>query len=403
MTLFAHPFFLPRINQLRFVAGTAALLLLLGGCSKSDQATAPAGTDKGGAMPPMPVTVIEVQSERVPILIQAVGQTAGSKNVEVHARVSGILLQQHYTEGDRVKAGATLFTIDRAPFEIALAQAQAALAQDKANLERAQREAARLKPLVDEKAISSRELDDANTTLQSALASQQVNEARLRDAELNISYTNVTAPISGVTERAQFSQGTLVAAGTPSSLLTTIHIIDPMWVRFSFSESEAMQLRKAKGSREITLVLADGSRYEAKGNINFSASTVDSRTGLVEMRAEFPNPDQLLLPGQFVRVQVSMGEREAYLIPQAALAQTDQGNLLFTVAPDNTVAPRPVETDGWSGHNWVVTKGLAPGDKVIIDNLMKLRPGAAVMPHAPGEMPAEPMGGDNKAAAGAKH
>lgn len=376
-------------QRLRLMAGAVALLALLGGCGKGDQAAGPAGPGKGGAMP---VTVIETKSERVPTLIEAVGQTEGSKDVEVRARVSGILMQQRYKEGDRVKAGATLFTIDRAPFEIALTQAQAALAQDKANLERAQREAARLKPLVDEKAISSRELDDANTALQAALASQQVNEAKLRDAELNLSYTNVTAPISGVTERAQFSQGTLVAPGTPSSLLTTMHIIDPVWVRFSFSEGEALQLRQTKGSREVTLILADGSSYAATGKINFSASTVDSRTGMVEMRAEFPNPDHLLLPGQFVRVAVSVGEREAYLVPHAAVAQTDQGSMIFTVAADNTVAPRPVETDGWSGQNWVVTKGLTAGDKVIIDNLMKLRPGAAVMPHAPGEMPAPPAG-----------
>ncbi len=375
-----------RRPRLRSVAGTIVLFALLSGCGKGDQATG--GSGGTGAMPPMPVTAIDVHPESVPTLIEAVGQTEGSKDVEVRARVSGMLMQQRYEEGDQVKAGAVLFTIDRAPLGIALAQAQAALAQDKANLERAQREAARLKPLVAEKAISSRELDDANTALQAALASQRVNEAKLRDAELSLSYTNVTAPISGVTDRAQFSQGTLVTAGTESSLLTTMHIIDPVWVRFSLSESEALQLRQSKGNREVTLTLADGSNYKATGKINFSASTVDNRTGMVEMRAEFPNPDHLLLPGQFVRAQVKIGQREAYLIPQTALTQTDQSSMLFTVAADNTVAPRPVETDGWSGQNWVVTKGLAPGDKVIIDNLMKLRPGAAVAPHAPGEAPA---------------
>ena len=377
-------------RQLRFTASAIALLALLGGCGKGDQAAGPGGPGKMGAMPPMPVTVIEAKSERVPTVIEAVGQTAGSKDIEVRARVSGTLTQQLYKEGDQIKAGATLFTIDRAPFEIALSQAKAALAQDKANLERAQREAARLKPLVDEKAISSRELDDANTALKAAQASQQASEARVRDAELNISYTNVTAPISGVTDRSQFSLGTLVAPGAPSSLLTMMHIVDPVWVRFSFSESEVAQLRKAGGKSVVNLILPDGSSYATAGKINFSASTVDSKTGLVEMRAEFSNPDHQLLPGQFVRVQVNTGEREAFLIPQAALAQTDQGSILFTVAPDNSVAPHPVETDGWSGQNWVVTKGLTAGDKVIIDNLMKLRPGAAVVPHAPGEMPAPP-------------
>lgn len=364
---------------LAVAAITAAALL--SGCGKSGEAAG------GPQMPALPVTVIEAQAEQVPITIETVGQLEGSKDVEVHARVSGILTRQAYNEGDNVKAGATLFTIDRAPFEIALAQARATLTQDKANLEQAQREAARLQPLVEEKAVSRKEFDDATTTLQTTQAAVAASEARVRDAELNLSYTNVVAPISGVTDRAQYSLGSLIAAGGDSSLLTTMHIVDPIWVRFSFSEEEALHMRKSGGKSAVRLMLADGSTYDMTGALNFTASTVDTRTGMVQMRAEFPNPNHLLLPGQFARVQVTIGTREAYLVPQAALAQTDQGKLLFTVSPENTVAPRPVETDGWSNHDWVVTKGLAPGDKVIVDNLMKLRPGAAVAPHAAGEGP----------------
>ncbi len=367
-----------------FAAGAMAVAALLGACGNSGQA---AGPGEGGGMPPMPVTVIEAQPQQLPRIIEAVGQTEGSKEVEVQARVSGVLTKQLFEEGDKVKRGAALFSIDRAPFEIALAQARAALEQDKANLEKAQREAARLQPLVGEKAVSQKEADDANSALLAAQASLAANEARVRDAELNLSYTHITAPISGVTGRAQFSEGTLVVPGTASSVLTTLQIIDPIWVRFAFSESETLQLRRAGGKAEVNLLLPDGSLYGKTGVLNFIASTVNTDTGMVEMRAEFPNPKTLLLPGQLVRVQVAIGEREAYLVPQAALAQTDQGKLVFTVTPDNTVAPRPVETDGWSGNNWVVSKGLAPGDKIITDNLMKLRPGAAVMPHAPGEGP----------------
>ena len=378
-------------QRLMLAAAAIAALALFNGCSKNGQAAGPGGP--GGSMPPMPVTVMEVQPQHVPILIEEVGQTEGSKDIEVHARVTGILTKQLYTEGDNVKEGATLFTIDRAPFEIALAQARAALAQAKADLERAQREATRLKPLVGEKAVSQKELDDANTTLQSSQAAVMANEATVRDAELNLSYTDVTAPISGVTGRAQQSVGNLISAGGASSLLTTMNIIDPIWVRFAFSESETRQLRQAGGKTAVKLVLPDGSTYDLSGKLNFTASTVNTSTGMVPFRAEFPNPKSRLLPGQFVRVQVSVGEREAYLVPQAALAQTEQGQMLFTVAPDNTVAPRPVETDGWSGTDWVITKGLAPGDKVIVDNLMKLRPGAPVMPHAPGEGPGAPAAG----------
>jgi len=379
-------------------AGAIAAIMTLNGCGKTGQAAGPGGP--GGGMPPMPVTVVEAQPQRVPVIIEEVGQTEGSKDVEVHARVSGILTKQLYTEGDNIKEGAALFTIDRAPFEIALAEARAALAQAKADLEKAQREATRLKPLVGEKAVSQKELDDANTALQTAQAAVMANEARVRDAELNLSYTDVLAPISGVTGRAQQSVGSLINAGGASSLLTTMNIIDPIWVRFAFSESETRQLRQSGGKTAVKLVLPDGSVYDLPGKLNFTASTVNTNTGMVPFRAEFPNPKSRLLPGQFVRVQVSVGERDAYLVPQAALSQTEQGQMLFTVAKDNTVAPRPVETDGWSGTDWVVTKGLTPGDKVIVDNLMKLRPGAPVMPHGPDEGPGAPAAGAKAPEAG---
>jgi membrane fusion protein (multidrug efflux system) len=373
-------------RQWLFAIGTVAVLTMLNGCGKND-GTAGGPGGPGGGMPPMPVTVIEVNPQQVPITIEEVGQSEGSKDVEIRARVSGILTKQRYTEGDTVKEGATLFTIDRAPYEIALAQARAALEQSKANLEKAQREAKRLKPLVAEKAVSQQDLDDANTNLQTAQAAVLVGKAQVREAQLNLSYTTVTAPITGVTDRAQYSEGTLVTPGAATSLMTTMHIIDPIWVRFAFSEDEAQKMRQAGSKATVKLILPDGSTYAETGKLNYTASTVNTTTGMVSMRASFPNPKSILLPGQFVRVRVTIGEREAYLVPQAALSQTDKGHMLFTVTADNTVAPQPVETDGWSGNDWVVTSGLKPGDKIIIDNLMKLRPGAPVMPHAPGKGP----------------
>jgi membrane fusion protein (multidrug efflux system) len=347
----------------------------------------------------MPVAVIEATPQSVPLVIEAVGQAEGSKVVEVRARVSGILIRQQYREGDRAKAGAPLFSIDRTPFEIALAQARAALAQDRANLERARREATRLKPLAEQRAISQKEYDDAASTLKTAQASAMASEARVRDAELNLSYTNVTAPIAGVTGRALRSEGSLIAAGTDASLLTTLNVTDPVWIRFSLSESEALQVRTARARTGVQLALGDGSVYARSGKLNFEASTVDTTTGAVQMRAEFPNPGLVLLPGQFVRVRITSGEREAFLVPQPALSQSDQGKVVFTVSPDNKVVPKPVETAGWAGQDWVVTSGLAAGDRIIVDNIMKLRPGATVAPHPPGQGPGAATAGSAPASA----
>lgn len=375
-------------HSLRLATSALMVLALLTACGKKDSESAGGWEGgAGGAMPPMPVTAIEVQQQRVPIIIEAIAQAEGSKEVEVRARVTGILMKQRYTEGDKVKEGTVLFNIDRAPYEIALAQARAALMQDQANVEQAKREQNRLKPLVEQRAVSSKELDDAVTTLAAAEAAVMASEARLREAQLNISYTDVTAPITGVTGRALRSEGSLITAGTDASLLTTMSINDPLWVRFSFSESETLQLRKNNGKTEVKLVLPDGSTYDKTGKINFAASSIDTRTGTVELRAEFPNPKTLLMPGQFVRVQAVVGNRDAFLIPQSAVSQTDQGTVAFTVSPENTVVPKPVETAGASGNSWIVTGGLAPGDKVIVDNLLKLRPGAPVAPHAPGQGP----------------
>lgn len=384
------PFFQPQKERRRLINSLCgiALPILLTACGPSAQSPEGAGGPPGGMA--LPVTAITVQPQPVPITLDVVGQAEGSKEVEVRARVSGIVDKKLYTEGDTVKAGAVLFMIDPVPYESALAQARASLAQEKANLERAQREGTRLKTLAEEKAISQREYDDATSTLKTSQAQLAASEARVRDAELNLSYTRVTAPIAGVTGQALRSEGNLITAGSDAGLMTTINATDPIWARFSLSESEAFQLRQTPGKANVKLVLADGSVYEPSGKLNFSGSSVDAGTGTVPLRAEFPNPKLALLPGQFVRVQITTGNRQAYLVPQSALLQSDQGKVVFTVAPDNTVAPRPVETNGWSGRDWIVTQGLNPGDKVITDNLMKLRPGAPVAPHAPGQGPGAP-------------
>jgi len=339
------------------------------------------------AAPALPAAVLQVAPQRVPIAVEAVGQIEGSKEVEVRARVSGILLKRLYNEGDLVRAGAPLFKIDPAPFEIALAQAKAQLAQEQARNEQTRREAARLKQLAAEKAISQKEYDDAGTNLKLSNATLQAAQANLRQSELNLSYTDVIAPVAGVSGRAARSEGSLITAGA-DSLLTSISQVDPIWVRFSLAESDLAKLpqrRLASGAKaEVGLLLPDGTRYPVKGRINFAATQIDTRLGTQQLRAEFTNAKGQLLPGQFVRVQLVAGQRDnVFLVPQTAVMEAEAGYMLFVLDKEGKAALRPVQLGDWIGSDWVVLGGLASGDRVVTDNLLKLRPGVAVSPIAP--------------------
>ena len=353
---------------------SAAAALGLSGCGPSQNA-APAG-----APPAMPVGVRVVARQNVPVLIEAVGQAEGSKEVEVRARVTGLVERQIYKEGERVRADAPLFAIERAPFENGLTQARAALAQEQARVDQARREAQRLKPLAEQQAISQREADDSAATLRLAEASVALAQSRVKDAELNLSYTSVRSPIAGLTSRAEKSEGSLVTPGT-DGLLTRVTQTDPIWVRFSFSETEIALLRRGKAGA-VRMLSGDGKPLAVTGRLNYSGSVVDARLGTVQLRAAFPNPDLAVLPGQFVRAQVQAGEEGAWLVPQSAVFSAEQGKIVW-VLRDGKAMPQPVEVGGWIGSDWVVRRGLADGDNVIIDNLIKLRPGAPVMVRPP--------------------
>lgn len=368
----------------RPVAACAALLLALAGCGKPSPANSPGAA---ASPPPVQAGVVTVQPQRVPVRLELVGQVEGSKEVEVRARVSGILQKRLYTEGDYVHAGAPLFQIDPAPFEIALAQAKAQIAQERARNEQAKREAARLMKLAEEKAISQKEYDDATSTNKLSDATLAAAEANLRQAELNLSYTRVTAPVSGISGRVAHSEGSLITTGT-DSLLTTINQIDPAWVRFSLAESD---LAKLPGGRlgpgagsDLRLVLPDGADYPGHGRLNFTATQIDPRLATQQLRAEFVNPKHQLLPGQFVRVTLVAGVRDqVYLVPQPAVVQTEKGSLLFVLGADGKAALQPVTLGPWVGSDWMITGGLKPGDRVITDNLLKIRPGSPVSAAAP--------------------
>ncbi len=379
---------LPLRAALPFVL-TAALLA---GCGRSDpNAGGHGGPPGGGAMPPLPVAVVTVQPQQVPVTVEAVATIEGLREVEVRARVAGILQQQLYHEGAAVAAGTPLFRIERTPLEYAVESARAAVVQAEVRAEQARRETGRLAGLVADRAISQREADDAASTAKTADAAVVAARAQLRDAQLNLSYTEITAPIAGVVQRAQRSVGTLVSPTTDSGLLTTIVQLDPVRVRFALSESEAALVRQGKG-RQVRLIGADGQPSKEVGRLDFAGSVVDPQLGTVQMRAEIANPGQRWLPGQFVRVQIVTGEQEAFLVPQAAVQSGDQGRFVWVIGADGKAATKPVQAGPWSGSNWVIRSGLTAGDKVITDNLLKLRPGMPVQAAPAGGPPGAPPG-----------
>lgn len=359
------------------LAAALCLSLLVAACDRGG-ATAPGGP--GTAPPPaVDVAVVEATLRKVPVMIDTVGRTEGSKEVEIRARVSGILEKRAYTEGSSVTAGTELFRIDRTPFDIALAQAQATLAQETARNDQARREQARLAALARERAISQREADDADANLKASDATLAAAQARVRDASLNLSYTSVVAPIAGIAGRAQRSDGSLVTAGTDSSLLTTLAQTDPLWFRFAVSEDEHALLRTSRGGKvSVTLLRPDGSEHPVAGRLNFEASTVDTRLGTVQMRAEFANPKLAWLPGQYARARVVIGEEEAMLVPQTAVMQGDRGQFVWVIDDKGGAQPQPVTVGSWLGKDWIIRSGLPAGSKVIVDNLIRMRPGTPV-------------------------
>jgi membrane fusion protein (multidrug efflux system) len=339
----------------------------------------------GGGMPPPEVNVTTVQPQTLPVTLEYTGQTTGSREVEVRARVTGILLKRNFTEGGAVKEGQSLFTLDSAPFEAAAARAEADVAAAEARVEQARRNAARLKPLYAEKAVSQKEYDDAVSGETIGAADLKAARARLAEARLNLNYTKVEAPVSGVASRSLRSEGSLVSG--PDVLLTTVIQVDPIWVNFGIPDNEQARMQKdAEAGRlslpknfEVELRMADGSTYPKKGKMSFADVRISPATGTREARAELPNPDGALRPGQFVRVILRGATRpNAMTVPQRAVLEGPQGKFVYVVNEKSTVEPRPVEAGEWSGDTWVITSGVKPGERVIVDGLLKLGPGAPV-------------------------
>jgi membrane fusion protein (multidrug efflux system) len=351
----------------------------------------------GGMPPASEVSVVTVEAKSIPVTYEYTGQATGSRVVEVRARVPGILLKRNFTEGGTVKQGQSLYSIDPAPFQASLARAEADVAGAAARLEQAKRNAERLRPLLAEKAVSQKELDDALSAESIGDADLKSARARLTQARLDLEYTRVEAPVSGLASRSERSEGSFVPG--PEALLTTVVQVDPVWVNFGIPDAEQARLRKEaeagrlalpkNGGFEVELRLADGSVFPRKGRLNFTDVRISTATGTREARAEFANPDGALRPGQFVRVLLKGATvPDAVTVPQRAVLDGPQGKFVYVVDEKGTAQPRPVEAGEWSGSTWLIRSGLKGGEQVIVDGVMKIGPGAPV--RVAGPKPAAP-------------
>ena len=380
---------------------TARLLLvptvivsLLAACGDKKPAAPGPGA---GAPPPANVATISIAPEQVANVTELPGRIEAIRSAEVRARVGGIVQRRLFNEGSEVRAGATLYQIDPAPFQAAVSNAEATLARAEANLGQTNTRLNRYRALVDTNAISKQEFDDAQSAQKLAAADVAAAKASLDTAKLNLSYSTITAPITGRIGRTLVTEGALVTANDPTAL-AIIQQLDPIYVTLTQSSVEMAQLREKVSQSghggvktKLTLVTEDGKPYPHAGQLLFSEATVDPSSSSVILRAQFPNRERTLLPGMYVRVRLEQGVRpNTITVPQQAVMRTADGSMVMTVDAEGKVAPRPVKTGGAYGTSWIVTSGLKEGDQVIVEGLQKAKPGATVKPSPwqPGGAPA---------------
>jgi membrane fusion protein (multidrug efflux system) len=350
----------------------------------------------GQTPPPPPVTVIEVKTQTVPLSYQYAARITAFRQVDVRARVGGILLKRNFIEGAEVKAGDVLFMLDPATYQADVAKSKALLQQAEAQLSQTQREEKRTGSLFDQKVGSEKARDDAISARELAEALVASARAALQTAQLNLDYTSVTAPVDGITSLEQVSEGSLIGTSGDTGLLTSITQLDPVYVNFSFSDIEAAEVRrlvdlkKAKGEAPklgVKISFGDGTTYNQDGVVDFTSSTIDVSTGTLQARAVVANPDRRLLPGQFVRSTVTgVSLDNAIVIPEVALMQSPQGQFVYTVDKDGKAHVNPLTLGQKVGDQWLVLSGLGAGDKLITEGIMKVRPGSPVQATPAGEV-----------------
>lgn len=339
------------------------------------------------ARAPVQVGTITVAPQSAPVTPEFVGQTESSQQVEIRSRVSGFLERRVYTEGSLVKPGQLLFEMDRKPFQAQLRAARAELAQQQARLTVARQNLARVGPLAAQNALSQKDRDDAVGQEQAAAAAVEAARAKVVDAELNLGYCTIVSPVAGLTSYAKLQEGSYISP--ENSLLTYVAKLDPMRVNFSLSENEVLRIRSEKtaGSLslppaenfEVEIVMADGSRFPGRGRLTFTDAAFSQETGTFLLRAELPNPQGMLRPGQFVRVRLIGATRPgSFVIPQRAVQQGPRGEFVWLVDKDGKAEQRVVEVGDWIGDDWLIRKGLRPGERLIVDGALKLAPGVPV-------------------------
>ena len=373
-----------RMSRVTFIGsvGFLALSLLFGGCGKKNAGTPPP------AAPPE-VGVLTVQPQKVTLTTELSGRTAPCQVAEVRPQVTGLIKKRLFTEGAEVKAGQVLFQIDPASYQATLANAKALLARAEANLLPARLKAGRYQELLASKAVSQQDYDDAQAAVKQAEAEVAAAQAAVENARINVHYTSITAPISGRIGRSVVTAGALVTANQEDAL-ATIQQLDPIFVDVTRSSSEILQLKRqlaaktlqtdASGAARVKLLLEDGTPYPQPGTLKFSEVSVDPGTGSVTLRTLFPNPEQLLLPGMFVRAILEEGSNDlALLVPQRGVTRNPAGNpMVFVVGAEEKVEARQVKVARTVGDSWLIEDGLKPGDRVILEGIQRARPGTVV-------------------------
>jgi membrane fusion protein (multidrug efflux system) len=370
------------IRSLGAIATGIALVcaLLVVGCKKEKISAAPVQT--------IEVTAVKVEPRDVPITFEWVAQTESSRQVEIRARVEGILEKRVYKEGAVVQEGQVMFEMERKPFEARLDAVKAELGQQDARLANARQTLERKQDLSEKKVVSRQDLDDAINSERGAAAAVEAAKAKVAEAELNLGYTTIRSPITGLSSFATKHDGSYIGAGA-DSMLTYVAALDPMRINFSISENQVLRIREeVKAGRlvvplddsfDVEVILADGTVHPKKGELTFSDLAFNRETGTFLVRAEVPNPEGDLRPGQFVRARLLGAVRpKAILVPKRAVLQGAQGSFVWIVGADGKAELRPLELGDWHGDDWFVNEGLQGGEMVVVDGGIKIRPGATL-------------------------